>query len=247
MKENLSDSAYKQLREMLLAGAIPLGSRLSARALANSLEISMTPIRSAIDRLRSEGLLDSRPGVGVFVPMLSRRDIEELYEFRETLECATIGKIAGSLSEFHQGELEKELARQTTLMKRLLRAEGMEQTDQLAQWHSADMEFHFILFRCAGNRLVLEALQALRAKMQFVVHCVQENPIGDIRRTLTEHNAIYRGIVENRPGEAKDCMVEHVRKGRSLVLDAFERRYMENGKQFHAPAPHAGWVRDRVL
>ena len=232
---------------MLLGGTIPLGSRLSARGLAQSLEISVTPVRSAIDRLRSEGLLDSRPGVGVFVPMVSRRDIEELYEFRETLERATVGKIAGGLSEYSREELDKQLVGQRAQVERLMDPTATDHADRLAQWHSADMEFHFILFRSAGNRLVLETLQALRARMQFVVHCVQENPIGDIRRTLADHEAVFKALVDNRPDDAKERMVEHVRKGKQLVLEAFERRYMENGKQVTIKCPHGSWVRETII
>ena len=90
MGENLSQKAYWHIHDKLSAGTLKPGFRLSNRAVAKEVGISFTPVREALNRLVSEGLLEYRAGLGVFVPECSRREIEELYEVREMLECAAV-------------------------------------------------------------------------------------------------------------------------------------------------------------
>src|SRR5208282_4650952 len=76
---SLGDRVYVTLREHICSGRVPSGHPLQEAALAAQLGVSRTPVREALARLASEGLLDSY-GRSFIVPSLSEADIDDIYE-----------------------------------------------------------------------------------------------------------------------------------------------------------------------
>src|SRR6266849_3470977 len=81
-EQTFSGRAVNVLREMVLSGRLRAGERLNEVELANALRISRGPLREAIQRLRSEGLLTAVSGRGAFVRSFSDDELRELYEVR---------------------------------------------------------------------------------------------------------------------------------------------------------------------
>jgi GntR family transcriptional regulator of vanillate catabolism len=81
-----SVKAQQRLRELILAGHLPAGSRIAELALVERLGMSRTPIRVALMRLGQEGLLDALPGGGYAVRTFSEHDVADAIELRGTLE-----------------------------------------------------------------------------------------------------------------------------------------------------------------
>src|SRR6187455_1865260 len=80
------ERAYNHLRSRLLAGDLPLESQVSERALSKELGMSTIPVREAVTQLIGEGLLRKQPGIGTFVAIGGRKQLEDLFELREGLE-----------------------------------------------------------------------------------------------------------------------------------------------------------------
>ncbi len=68
------------------------GSRLSNRALAKEIGISVIPVREAITRLASKGLLKHQPGLGTFMPQPDAEEFLQLLEVREAMEMSRRGQ-----------------------------------------------------------------------------------------------------------------------------------------------------------
>ena len=85
--ESLTESAVKRLRHAIVSGDFELGQPLSERQLADTLEISKTPVREAMAQLRREGLVRILPQRGAFVFTLSQQEVVEICELREALEA----------------------------------------------------------------------------------------------------------------------------------------------------------------
>ena len=94
----LSDRIYMTLREHLCSGALPSGRPLQEAALAAQLGVSRTPVREALARLASEGLLES-DGRSLTVPLLTESDIEDIYELRLLLEPEALRQVALRIRE----------------------------------------------------------------------------------------------------------------------------------------------------
>ncbi|MBN9370913.1 GntR family transcriptional regulator [Hydrogenophaga sp. YM1] len=75
-----------QLRELILSGELPGGSRIAELAIVERLGVSRTPVRAALLRLEQEGLLRALPGGGHVVQTFTERDIADAIELRGTLE-----------------------------------------------------------------------------------------------------------------------------------------------------------------
>ena len=101
----LSKQAYSILRSIILNDQLPAGSQLVVRTLSEKLELSPTPIKSALTALEKEGLVESIPYRGFFVPQLNKEDIFEIYSLREVLE----GLAAKLVAQKVTSELESQL------------------------------------------------------------------------------------------------------------------------------------------
>jgi len=93
--ESLSDRVYSTLREFLRAGRVPIGRPLAEAALAAQLGVSRTPVREALARLASDGLLVS-DGRSFTVPALTDGDVEDIYALRFLLEPEALREIAAA-------------------------------------------------------------------------------------------------------------------------------------------------------
>ncbi|HEY5632983.1 MAG TPA: GntR family transcriptional regulator [Burkholderiaceae bacterium] len=91
--QGLGNQVYETLREHLRAGVLRAGDRLTEVDIATRLGVSRTPVREALARLASEGLVDSE-GRGYAVPTFGERDADEIYEVRFLLEPAAIRQAA---------------------------------------------------------------------------------------------------------------------------------------------------------
>lgn len=85
-RRTLADRAYARLRDLLIAGGVAPGERLSTRELAVRFATSPMPIRSAIERLAADGALEVRPQSGAWVPLMTRARFTELRTIRVALE-----------------------------------------------------------------------------------------------------------------------------------------------------------------
>jgi DNA-binding GntR family transcriptional regulator len=93
--EPLSDRVYSTLREFLRAGRVPVGQPLAEAALAAQLGVSRTPVREALARLASDGLLVS-DGRSFTVPLLTDGDVEDIYALRFLLEPEALREIGAA-------------------------------------------------------------------------------------------------------------------------------------------------------
>lgn len=82
----VSEYAYARIKEMVVTGELKPGSHIDQEDLGNTLEISRTPIRAALDRLEGERLVVRAPHRGVRISPLSGDEMREIIEFRATVE-----------------------------------------------------------------------------------------------------------------------------------------------------------------
>ncbi|MBK9980310.1 MAG: GntR family transcriptional regulator [Gemmatimonadetes bacterium] len=82
----LGESAYQQLKQMLMQGAFTPGEAITVRAVSEALGIGATPVREALQRLAAEGVLEGSANMGVRTARLERAELETLYETRMLLE-----------------------------------------------------------------------------------------------------------------------------------------------------------------
>jgi DNA-binding GntR family transcriptional regulator len=243
MAESLADKAYHHIRQLLLTGKLSPGTRLSNRGVAKTLEISFTPVREALGRLVSEGLLEYRDGLGVFVPVITRREIEDVYELRETIECAALEKVCGNLPKSILDEMAGLFDEMVEIGEAIQHEHGKGHDQELTDRHGQiDASFHLLLLREAGNRLAMDTVASLRRMATVISHSFDVDPWRELSRTQNEHRQLLDALRRGDAAEARAVMSDHIRNGCKLVLAAYNRHYMEKpadalrGRRRGAPA-----------
>ena len=94
-KISIRESVFQSLMALLMDHRLEPGTKLSIDGLARELDVSQTPVREALARCESEGLVVRRPNAGYLVaPLLDRAGLDDLYDIRLLLEPAAADRAA---------------------------------------------------------------------------------------------------------------------------------------------------------
>lgn len=200
--ENLTlwERVYAHLREAIFAERLGAGAELQEVALSRELGVSRGPVREAIGRLASEGLVTVRPRRGAVVRSLSPAEFLELYQVREALEAA-----AARLAVPRLGS--EGIARLRELTDAMAR---FAQDDQLDEFFQANADFHDAIFVAAGNRKLREMYRQLLGQMgRYRTRSVALR--GNLQRSVLEHRAVVDAAAAGDVEEAVRLMSEHIR------------------------------------
>jgi DNA-binding GntR family transcriptional regulator len=132
----------ERIRSHIIEGVLPAGSQLNEVELASSFGVSRGPVREALQRLIQEGLLRSEPHRGVFVPIMTAEDVDDIYLVREAMETTAARRVAGS----------SRAASASKTLDRVVRA--MEAAERADDWNTVanrDLDFHTALVAAADS------------------------------------------------------------------------------------------------
>ncbi len=103
----LKERAYVEIKRGILSGKLAAGSFLAERQLAAQLGMSKTPVRSALERLESEGLLSISPQQGAIIRDLAVTEVADQYEIRMAIESFVVRALAGKLAPRRSARCER--------------------------------------------------------------------------------------------------------------------------------------------
>jgi DNA-binding GntR family transcriptional regulator len=211
-----SDVAYAELRRLILLGALPAGSRLPQYELAATLNMSITPIREAIRRLSSEGLIDLDTHKDARVASISAEEARQLFEVRLLLDPPAIKMAAAHRTDEDIAAIEAAARR----LRPVTREEGEEALD-------AHREFHRALYRASHNDLLTRLLNDLWDKSDRYRRVGLELPETDEhrQRDLDEHRQMVQLIVAKEGAAAARLMRGPVNRSITpAAIAALEKR-----------------------
>src|SRR3954453_21922330 len=99
MKSVNTDVAYDYIRKRILSGDFPPGHALITELLANEIKLSRTPVRDALRKLETDGLVTIEPHLGASVKKMQLKEFRELCDLRLALECHAAGLAALNRTE----------------------------------------------------------------------------------------------------------------------------------------------------
>lgn len=201
----LAERAYDALREMAISYRLAPGSRLNEVELARDLDVSRTPLREAINRLVSEGLLVS-DGRGVFARRLDVAEVRDLYEARLGLETFIV-----------------------TLACRRAQPQALDRLDAYLQHSMAvhdssavedlvtlDEGFHEHLAALTGNAELQRMLQNIHARIHFFRWVDMS---GRRDRTQAEHREIAAAIRAGDEARALEAAHNHITRRLDQIVE----------------------------
>jgi DNA-binding GntR family transcriptional regulator len=191
---------YDHLRDEILSGSLTPGAELSEVALAESLGVSRGPIREAIGRLASEGLVTVRPRRGAVVSSLSTKEFLELYQVREALELLAVKLAVPRLCPEDITVLQSLIDEMSTRAER----------NQVAEFFEANTAFHARLVDASGNAKLADMYRQLLDQLgRYRRRSLQLR--GNLQRSVAEHAAILRAAQRGDAERAAHLMSEHIR------------------------------------
>jgi len=201
---NLREVVYEKIKEAIVNGLIPAGSRLSEIDLSKQFDVSRTPVREAIRQLAETGLVRLTARRGAYVLLPTAKDTWDLYEIRAALEMISVEHLCASKP------------REALLRYRRLFEEVSNDWDA-RKFMEMDEDFHAQLSSLAENYFLDAMLRQVGAIIQICRHYA----IGSIPKVSSskEHIAIIDAILEGKSETAKEKMRVHLNHTRDALLE----------------------------
>ncbi len=221
----LSDEIYEMIKAMIFEHEISPGSRVNIDALAAELEVSQTPVREALARLESDGLMAKEPLKGYTATnLLSMEEFNDLFQFRLLIEPWAAEQAAKKINSTGKTALKGEMQSAKAAIK--LKAE-----DQFQALTEHDTRFHTLIAHISGSNSVASAFERTHchlhlfrlymanklqlidtgSRTQFVQELFEQYyQSGSGQLAIKEHDEIAKAILDQNPKAARSTMHAHI-------------------------------------
>jgi DNA-binding GntR family transcriptional regulator len=210
---SLRQRATDKLREAILSGAFTPGQKLVEKDLWQSLGISRTVLREALQHLQAEGLIHNIPYKGPVVATLSLQDVDDLYAVRGALEGL-------ASAEFARNASPEQIAQLRAALDFLRTPAASASTQSLL---SAKNAFYAVLLEGCGNRMIGELLTQLNNRVN-ALRRVSLSSTGRLSQTLQELDQVVKAIEARQPEEAQRLSTAHVVRAAEVVRASFQAK-----------------------
>lgn len=199
------EAAYRYIRTAIQEGKLAPGERLREIELARQVGLSRTPVREALSRLESEGLVAHDAIRGVVVAELDYGMVTELYYMREVLEGT-----AARLAAQHASDVE------ISILDDLCHQYEAALHDEAALAVS-NRRFHETLYRCSHNRYLLNMVTVLQNALSLLGGTTLGNPERAVE-SLREHRAVVTAIRARDADAAEQALRAHIRGAQKVRM-----------------------------
>ncbi|CAN7698106.1 GntR family transcriptional regulator [Mesorhizobium sp. LjNodule214] len=196
-------SVERQLREMILGLEIGPGERLTERWIESRFGASRTPVRAALLRLETEGLI-CRDGRGWTVSPINLSELKQIAVYREAVEVAAV-RLTCTLSD-------KSVIDDIEAM-----LDSCDADTPREEWHRVGMDFHIELSRLSGNDFLFRAVRDAMTRLSRA-RWLEVRDEAALGRAWTEHRAILAAVRVGNAEEAARLLSAHIIGSRDRLV-----------------------------
>jgi DNA-binding GntR family transcriptional regulator len=189
------DAVAGALRESIVSGDLPAGSRLDLDEIASRVGVSRMPVREAIKQLEAEGLVTIYPHRGVEVSQLDIADIEEIFDIRIVLETRAAELAIPQLTEDDFAAIE-------AILKRMDRPDISGKT-----WRDLNQRFHHTINEASGSPRLVAMIEGLRINVERYVSAYLA--MRGYEHPQKQHWALLKACRDRDVSRAKEIIKEH--------------------------------------
>jgi DNA-binding GntR family transcriptional regulator len=204
------EKVYEYLKRAILSGRMNPGEKLAEEHLAKTLGVSRTPVREALHKLGSEGLIKPRTKRGFIVSWDSKEEVEELFELRSILEGYTLRLISQTISDETLKQLNGFVRNAEEALRR-------KEINGVFKWST---RFHDTLHELVANKARLHRLIVNMRK--YVLRHRKDTlryPDGG-RRAVAGHQKILMALKLKDPELCERIMREHIQEAKEDALQS---------------------------
>lgn len=204
----LKDQAYLAIKDEIMNGKLTPGDFISENVLSEKLNMSRTPIRSALQRLEHDGIVRILPKQGIYICEISVKQINDVYEMRTSLETFAIKKLANRIEKSQIEELKEILKQQY---------EQIELKDPNL-FIEFDTIFHLKLMEFIDNKEMYNAFSNIEEKLNFYGKEIIKKNFERLKNSYEEHERILSELVNGNEAAAIKEVENHLQNGRRVLL-----------------------------
>lgn len=206
-RKSIKDLAYQKIKEAIIRGDLLPGEQLTEEDLAQSLGISRTPLREAINILMRESWI-LKDKSRIRVAPITQSEINNLFLMREYLEGLAIRQATENLTDGFLSELSK-------VMESMRKAEEENNTNQIVH-HG--MEFHQLIIQQGNNPLLTEMLGSVLEKIKRYRHLGVNTISNRPQSAVAEHYKMIEEIKSGDPDRAEKAMRDHIKSSHNSII-----------------------------
>ena len=205
--KDLKNWAYETIKKWILNFDLESGKQVHIESIAAKLGTSRTPIREALVKLESEGLVTAIPRVGFFVTEVTAQDLKKLLELRELLE----GYAAEKAAPFFNEEDIKLLAK--------LQKQSVESVEQgnFTKFLEIEVAIHSSIIEHSQNSYLLRIIDSLK-DLTYRERLLSVRSIENVRESLNEHKEIIEALRLRNGKLAGQSMRKHINRVQKRIL-----------------------------
>ncbi|GLK85143.1 GntR family transcriptional regulator [Ancylobacter defluvii] len=207
-RQTRTEKLAGEIADAIIDGSLEPGTRLDEHMLAARYGTSRTPVREALRKLATTGLIELRPRRGAIVTEVTSQQLETLFVAMGELEatCARLSALSMTPIERRRlGALYDGMA-------------DMVARDDVEAYAAANTHFHTLFYAGSHNPVLADMTATLRRRLAPFRHAQFRAP-GRLALSHSEHGAVLRAVLAGDAASAHAAMLHHV----SLVEDAFEQ------------------------
>lgn len=205
--------AYEEIKQRITSGALAEGAPIRQDEIAQAIGISKIPVREALSRLESEGLVVITPNSGATVAVLTVGDYIEMLDMRIALECRAL-----ELAVPHMASTDIAMAR------RML--EAYDQAMTQAEWSDLNLRFHACLYAPANRPRLLAMIRSVQDHMGRKLRLRLSGVAGHGRSHL-EHIQILDACEEGDTDKAVNLLRKHIEQSQREIQGYFRHALRE--------------------
>ncbi|MEO7200935.1 MAG: GntR family transcriptional regulator [Dokdonella sp.] len=179
----LFEQLLGSLRDMILEGQLPEGSRIAEPELCERFGTSRTPLREAFKVLASEGLVELQTFRGAFVARISEAEAKDVSFMLSTLEQAAVKLLANSAPDAALAQLQ-------TLHKTMVSAASRK---DLVSYQTLNEAVHAKFVELTGNSILIDSYGRIKNRLLRVRRARPRSP-DDLKRAIDDHNAMMKAL-----------------------------------------------------
>jgi DNA-binding GntR family transcriptional regulator len=202
-RRSLESRAADELRSAIISRRYASGSRLTEAQLSEMLGISRGTVRSALQKLLTEGLVAQRPYAAWEVTGLTAEDAWELFTLRGALEGLAAELVTEAIKK--KGLDPQPIRKAFEELKRACKTGKIEEAD------AADFAFHKLIIALANHRRLLMQYERVDAQVRMLIVAGNETP-GAISRLVNEHQPLLDVLLSGKSSMAGSAFRAHAEK-----------------------------------
>ena len=206
---SIADIVFEKIEDAILSGEFARGDIITELKLCGMLNVSRTPVREALTRLRQEGLV-KESGKGAVVVGVNEDDLYDIYEVRMRIEGLAAAKCAEVITEEQLRALGETLELQ----------EFYTAKNQPESIKKLDSEFHERIYSYCGSKTLEVLLCELHRKVKRYRKTSVSNPERAVM-AVKEHREIYEAIAARDTRRAEELTAKHIKNARESIIKGF--------------------------